>query len=135
MNDPAEPEHPRSFRLSRGPSDLGSLFFALAFGLVLIIAPLAARWLYRAIILLFALFLLRYILALHRLGPPVPPRTTRKDPIGNAIVVGVILVWIWVIARMFAAGNWIDAMLTTLVVPPALYLRWLRIHHTPTPLD
>ena len=131
MSRAPNPNEPRSFRLSRGPSDLGTLFLVLAFGLLLIIAPLAARWVFRTVLLVVGLALLQCILALRGLRPPALQPAQASDRIGTAILLVAIALWLWVIARMFIAGNWIDATLALLVVPQVLYIRWLHIRHAP----
>src|SRR5687768_2628126 len=101
MNDPRDQTEPRSFRLSRGPSDLGALLFALAFGLLLVIAPLAARWLYRAALVAVILLMFGLIRSLRRLRATPPPRRplTIGDHLSTALALVVLSLWVWHIAR------------------------------------
>ena len=125
MSD-TQDEKLRSFRLSRGPSDLGTLFFAFAFGAVLLISPPAARWIMRALTVVYLALLFQIILSVRRLRRHAPPPPSAPDRSGTIVALAVLAVWVWVIARSFSAGLWLDATLIALVIAEFVYLEALK---------
>jgi hypothetical protein len=104
MSDASDDE-PRSFQLLRGSSDLWMLFAALAFGVVLIIAPAAGLWILRAGLIAAAALLLRYILSVRRLVIAGAWSPSSSSVPGTVVALGVLGFWIWYLARGFLAGK------------------------------
>jgi hypothetical protein len=128
----APDDEPRSFQLSRGPSELWILFAAIAFGVVLIIAPAAGPWIMRAGLIVFAFLLLRYILAVRRLSLAGTWEPSSSGILRTGIALGVLGFWIWYLARGFLAGKWIDAGLASILVAETTYLEWLKRRRGPS---
>ena len=128
----APDDEPRSFQLSRGPSELWILFAAIAFGVVLIIAPAAGPWIMRAGLIVFAFLLLRYILAVRRLSLAGTWEPSSSGILRTWIALGVLGFWIWYLARGFLAGKWIDAGLASILVAEITYLEWLKRRRRPS---
>lgn len=131
MSD-APDDEPRSFQISRGPSDLWILFAALVFGAVLIIRPAAGPWIMRAGLIVFAFLLLRYVLSVRRLVLAGALDRSSSSIFGTAIALGVLGFWIWYVSRGFLAGKWIDAGLASILVAEVTYLEWLKRRRRPS---
>ena len=131
MSD-APDDEPRSFQLSRGPSDLWILFAALAFGAVLMVAPAAGPWIMRAGLIAAAFLLLQYILSVRRLVLAGAWERSAGSIVGTAIALGVLCFWIWYLARGFLAGTWIDAGIASVLVAEVTYVEWLKRRRGPS---
>ena len=87
-------DHPRSFQISHGRSDLLVLFAALAIGTVLIAVPEAGPWIMRATLVTAALLLLRFIVFVRRTRAVGVWQSSFASPLGVFIGVGVLGFWI-----------------------------------------
>src|SRR4051812_10764513 len=119
-------DEPRSFRLSRGPSDVWILFAVIAYGAVILVVPAAGPWIMRTGMVILAFFFGRYLQAVRRLvhaGAWTPSPSTF---VGTVIGLGVLGVWIWYLGRGFLAGKWIDAGIASVLVAERTYLEWLK---------
>ena len=122
-------EEPRSFRLSRGRSDLSSLFVGLLFGAILIASPTAGLWIWRVILVGCAAWLFFEIRSVRRLRGVVAWQSSFRDPLGVLMGVAILGVWVWYVARGFAAGQWIDPSIGAVIVAEGAYIEWFKARH------
>lgn len=124
MSD-APDDEPRSFRLSRGPSDLWALPVILGVLLFSIVAPIAYRWMMRTVLVVAAVLFLRYIVSIRRRLNTGALAPLSESFVETLIKIGVLGVWIWCLSRAFIAGEWLDAGLASILVAEVVYFEWL----------
>ncbi len=122
----ARKDEPQSFQLSRGPSDLWIFVGVLAFGVVLIIAPAAVPWVIRVVIVAAAVVLWLLIRSVRRLVVAGAWTPASKSILGTIFSLSVLGFWIWLLARGFLGGEWLDATLASILVAEVTYLEWLK---------
>ncbi|MBI1371026.1 MAG: hypothetical protein GC162_20520 [Planctomycetes bacterium] len=113
---------PRNFRLSSGRSDLSLLFAAFVFGAILIWFPDAEPWITRILLVFVAGFLLHIIITFR--GLPAYRRAHFNGPVWGAIGIVQLLVYVYALIRMFGKGQWIDAILWSILVTEIAVLEW-----------
>jgi hypothetical protein len=122
-------DHPRSFRLSHGRSDLWILLGVFVFGAIELAIPAAGPWIMRVMLIAAEVLLLVYIGYVRRLREVVIWRSSLGKPIGAVIGLAVLGIWIWYLAKGFLAGKWIDASISSILVSEFAYLEWLKARH------
>lgn len=122
-------EEPRSFHLSRGRSDLPTLFFVLLFGVILIVSPKTALWVIRVILVAVAVGLFYFIRLERKLRGVLFRRSSPWNPFVALLGAAVLGIWIWKVVRVFASGNWIEAAIFSVLIAEFAYLIWFRARH------
>lgn len=131
MSRPSDDE-PRSFFLSRGPSDIWLLFVALAVAIIFFAAPAVAPWIMRAAVLVVAITAFNLARSLRTIALAGQLEKQSISPVGTWIAIVVLAIWVWCLVQGFRAGKWIDAGLVSIVVAEFAYMEWLKFKYGST---